>query len=71
MGGPEGWVREGARVILTLGRRTGGTLVDHFPGNSGSLSGTVGGSVVSRVLWFLAWGRPLRLWEYVSWVAGC
>ena len=36
VGGPEGWVREGARVILTLGRRTGGTLVDHFPGNTGA-----------------------------------
>ena len=71
VGGPEGWVREGARVTLTLGRRTGGTLVDHCPGNSGSPSVTLGGSVVSRVLWFLAWGRPLRLWEHVSWVAGC
>lgn len=59
-----------ARIILTLGRRMGGTLVDHVPGNSRNPSAKVGSSAVSRVLWLLARGRLLRLWEHVSWVPG-
>lgn len=41
-----------------------------FPGNNGKLAVSVGGLVMSWVVWVLAQGRPLGLWEHVSCVPG-
>lgn len=68
MGGPEGWVREGGQSYPNSWERTGGTVSRPFPETVGARRATAGGSVVSRVLWFLA--ARGRRWELGTCILG-